>query len=297
MSGVTDNIGSGATINERQKWRPERHHPRQVEVKRTKFVRSSTPTDVGTSQQSLMSAVTEIIGSGTSIDETAPAVVGDVDDRLYHKNYDCKSILDEPTVAEVADEDESWLHRNDEWQPIIPVGCQNGDDFERVTAECVTHEELQKAKRREYQQQYWKRKREELAKARQNQGEVPATLLEKNREYQHRYRLRNSTKSRPELTNTSLAEAGGLRRTPTSTVIPGSDSAIRDDNDHELFDSGIWEPNGSAPAIFDEEDLDSHNPGTDEMSLAEEDRMTRCSIQIVSSGHQYWCQCRQAGYL
>jgi hypothetical protein len=52
--------------------------------------------------------------------------------------------------------DDSWLHRNDKYDPRTGTNVQA-----RVDDECVTQAEKMRARRREYQREYRKRKRNE----------------------------------------------------------------------------------------------------------------------------------------
>jgi hypothetical protein len=52
--------------------------------------------------------------------------------------------------------DDSWLHRNDKCNPRTGTNVQA-----RVDDECVTQAEKMRARRREYQREYRKRKRNE----------------------------------------------------------------------------------------------------------------------------------------
>jgi hypothetical protein len=66
------------------------------------------------------------------------------------------SRLSDMTGIDDDDYDDSWLHRNDQYDPSIGTNVEA-----RVDDECVTQAEKMRARRRVYQWEYRKRKRNE----------------------------------------------------------------------------------------------------------------------------------------
>ncbi|TVU26098.1 hypothetical protein EJB05_28628, partial [Eragrostis curvula] len=142
------------------------------------------------------------------------------------------------------DEDESWLHRNDNWHPSTVILRRHGGNLDGGVGQSVTPEELQKAKRREYNKEYRQRKKEELAIAHQTQNgaKIPAdidadkllqahaTKLAKHREAVKRYRLRNSS-----MTKTGIHPQVG----------PSLPTGDHTHDNRPVHDSGIWDPDAS----------------------------------------------------
>ncbi|TVU09067.1 hypothetical protein EJB05_42507, partial [Eragrostis curvula] len=166
-------------------------------------------------------------------------------------------------------DDNSWLQRNADWCPAPSCVIQ-----EDVGDELAAKRKLVAEKKHRYRT----RKRAELENSlltpdepgipedcqrsawcdnsqryrQHRKGNMSTTVpqLDRNVEFQNRYRRRNSTQA-------SLRQnAGGPRCTTTAPIIRSvPTTSVQGD----VFDSGIWEPNGTDLPSFDEEDLDTRN--------------------------------------
>ncbi|TVU20709.1 hypothetical protein EJB05_30301, partial [Eragrostis curvula] len=152
------------------------------------------------------------------------------------------------------------LHRNDNWQPSTLILRRDGGNLDGGLGQSATPEELQKAKRREYNKQYRQRKKEELAFARQiqNGAKIPividadkllqahSTKLAKHRECVKRYRLRNSSMNGVEQTNTLLSRSVA----PSGNINPSLGTGDHNHVIDGVYDSGIWDPDASGGRRF-----------------------------------------------
>ncbi|TVU42279.1 hypothetical protein EJB05_08675, partial [Eragrostis curvula] len=209
-----------------------------------------------------------------SLNNGEPTPLSAVTNLAAHKNQaDCT--LFQTDLGTINGDDESWLHRNDHFAPRPYGGMQNDHDsscaiwdheIQNVLQTAMSQERNQghgmaisdpvvqgedHATPEDLQRAQW-RIRTERSRKRKRGNQVNVADLQRNIEFQRKYRLRNTSQMKPQVT-------------PSGNVNPSLDTVDHNHGIVGVYDSGIWVPDASENTGLDEENLETNKPIDDDI--------------------------------